>query len=225
MRSEHLYDALHANVEGAYQAFLSGLIPNIPPERILGVRTPVLRRMARQLEDGEAFLAQLPHTYFEENQIHSFLLEQGRDFVQTLAQVEAFLPFVDNWATCDQLRPKVFAAQRSRLLEPIGRWLSSDLPYTQRFAMEMLMCHFLDGDFVPEDLQWVAQVESGEYYVQMMQAWYFATALAKQYQETLPILTQQQLPAWVHNKAIQKAVESRRLTMGQKAFLKTLRIK
>lgn len=224
MQSTQLIEALHAHVEGSYQQFMARLIPNIPAERILGVRTPVLRQLAKHLEDREDFLQQLPHAYFEENQIHCFLLEQGRDFDQTLDQVEAFLPFVDNWATCDQLRPKIFAAWHSSLLEPIQRWLSSDLPYTQRFAMEMLMCHFQDGDFAPEYLQWVAQVESGEYYVQMMMAWYFATALAKQYDETLPLLTEKRLNPWVHNKTIQKAVESRRLTNEQKQYLKTLRI-
>lgn len=208
-------------------AFAAKLIPNIPTASILGARTPELRRLARELrgtEEAARFLAVLPHDWFEENGLHAFLIEQIRDYDRCLAELERFLPFVDNWAICDSLRPKVFQKHREELLEPVRRWLASDKPYTVRYGLGMLMAHYLDGDFSPDYLQWAAALRSEEYYVNMMIAWYFATALAKQYEAALPYLEERRLERWTHNKAIQKAVESFRVTEEHKAYLKTLRV-
>lgn len=225
MTSAELLDALNALRDPVFREMQVRLIPNIDPASIIGVRTPELRRLARELEDGEAFFRALPHTYFEENQIHAFLLERGKNFDDTVARVEAFLPYVDNWATCDQLRPKIFAKYHGELLPYICRWISSDSPYTIRFAVGMLMCHFLDEDFDPAYLELAANVRHGDYYVRMMIAWYFATALAKQYDAVLPYITEYRLEKWVHNKTIQKAVESFRITPEQKSELRQFRLK
>lgn len=206
-----------------YQAFQQRLLPNLPPESILGIKTPSLRTLAKTLPDG--FREQLPHRYFEENQLHAFSLEGERDFDVAVNQVDAFLPFVDNWATCDQLRPRCFARHRQELLPYVMRWLTSEHEYTVRFAIGMLMVHYLDQDFRPEYLDRVAGVDREEYYIRMMVAWYFATALAKQWDAALPFLTENRLRLWVHNKIIQKAVESYRISPEQKAFLRTLRRK
>lgn len=218
-------EQLFALQDREYQKFQQKLIPNLAPDRIIGVRTPELRRLAKQISDAEGFKKELPHAYFEEDQLHSFLLVEGKDFNKTVEEVEAFLPYVDNWATCDQLTPKVFKKRHRELLTHIRRWLKSDHPYTVRFAMKMLMDHFLDGDFDSEYPELVASVTSEEYYVRMMQAWYFATALAKQCDAALPFITEHRLEKWTHNKAIQKAVESFRITSEQKEILKQYRIK
>lgn len=225
MKQESLLDALYALQDVKYRQMQIKLIPNIAPDTIIGVRTPELRRMAKELEDGESFLQKLPHRYFEENQVHSFLLERGKDFAKTVSQVESFLPYVDNWATCDQLHPKVFGKHRQELLPCICRWIGSDAPYTIRFGIGMLMSHYLDADFDPAYPELVAAVHNENYYVKMMAAWYFATALAKQYAAVLPFFTEYRLEKWTHNKAIQKAVESYRLTLEQKDFLRQYRIK
>lgn len=206
-----------------YQAFQARLIPNIDPESIIGVRTPELRRLSKTVD--EAFRADLPHRYFEENQIHAFSLETMKDFDAVLAEVERFLPFVDNWATCDQLRPRAFAGHTAELLPCIRRWLRSDHPYTVRFGMEMLMCHYLGDAFREEYPRLVAESVTDHYYVRMMAAWYFATALALQYDAVIPYISEHRLDPWVHNKAIQKAVESFRITPEQKEILKKYRIK
>lgn len=206
-----------------YQAFQAKLIPNIAPATIIGVRTPDLRRLAKDVD--ASFRMNLPHRYFEENQLHAFSLESMKDFDCVLREVEAFLPYVDNWATCDQLRPKVFAKHKEALLPHIRRWLDSSHVYTIRFGMGMLMCHYLEDSFDPEYPARVAAVQHEDYYVRMMQAWYFATALAKQYEAVLPYITDQRLEKWTHNKTIQKAVESYRITPEQKEFLKQYRIK
>lgn len=218
-------EQLFALQDREYQKFQQKLIPNLAPDRIIGVRTPELRKLAKQISDAEGFKKELPHAYFEEDQLHSFLLAEGKDFNKTVEEVEAFLPYVDNWATCDQLTPKVFKKHHRELLTHIRRWLKSDHPYTVRFAMKMLMDHFLDGDFDSEYPELVASVTSEEYYVRMMQAWYFATALAKQCDAALPFITEHRLEKWTHNKAIQKAVESFRITSEQKEILKQYRIK
>lgn len=220
-----MLDKLLPMQEEAYRAMQCRIIPNIDPETIIGVRTPLLREIAKQLPEKEAFLQQLPHRYFEENQIHAFLLERGKDFEETVHQVERFLPYVDNWATCDQLRPRIFARHHRELLPYIERWLHSDQTYTVRFGMGMLMTHFLDGDFQPEYLQWVIDAQREEYYVRMMAAWYFATALAKQYEAAKPYIVEYRLEKWTHNKAIQKSVESYRITPEQKAELKSYRLR
>ena len=219
MCPEQLYDALLAHREEAYRQMQVRLIPNIASDTILGVRTPVLRNLAKELEDGERFLQNLPHRWFEENQIHSFLLEREKNFATAIARVEAFLPYVDNWATCDQLRPKCFGRHRQELLPYIRRWIASGEAYTVRFGIGMLMVHYLDDAFDPAYLELAASVHSEEYYVRMMVAWYFATALAKQYDAALPYISGYQLDKWVHNKAIQKAVESYRVSPEQKSVL------
>lgn len=208
-------------------AFAARLIPNIPPETILGARTPALRKLARTLrgtEEAERFLSCLPHALHEENLLHALLLNELRDYARCLRETERFLPFVDNWAVCDALRPKCFAKHRRELLEPIRRWLASGETYTLRFGLEMLMTHYLDEDFSPDYLDWAAALRSEEYYVNMMIAWYFATALARQYEAALPYLSERRLDPWTHNKTIRKAVESYRISDEQKAFLKTLKV-
>lgn len=217
---------LAALAEPAYQAFQAKLFPTLASETILGVRTPVLRAYAKQLQMDErktAFLAALPHTYYEENNLHAFLIEGLREFDACLSAVDSFLPFVDNWATCDSMSPKALAKDKPRLREAIERWLSADATYTVRFGIGMLMRHFLDDGFSQDILESVVGVESGEYYINMMRAWFFATALAKRYAETLPLLEERRLDAFTHRKTIQKAVESYRITPAQKTYLRTLR--
>ncbi|MDO5400063.1 MAG: DNA alkylation repair protein [Eubacteriales bacterium] len=221
-----IQNLLFAARDPGYREFHARLMPTIDLERIIGVRIPSLRRMAKELAGttpAAAFLEALPHEYYEENNLHGFLIGELRDFSACLAQVERFLPYVDNWATCDSLRPKCFGKHKQELLPHIQRWLAAGEPYTVRFAMEMLMVHFLDGDFSPAYPDWVAAVESSEYYVNMMAAWYFATALAKQWEAVIPYLEQNRLAPWVHNKTIQKAVESYRITGEQKEYLRKLR--
>lgn len=211
-----------------YKKFHQSLMPTVPQEKVIGVRVPELRRFAksiRQTPEAERFLQMLPHEYYEENNLHAFLLEGIRDYEPALAAVEAFLPYIDNWASCDAGCPKVFAKHRQELLEPIRRWLASGRTYTVRYGIGMLMRYYLDEAFRPEYLAWVAQVQSGEYYIDMMRAWYFATALAKQPQATLPWLTEYRLDTWTHNKTIQKAVESRRITPQMKTQLRALRVR
>ena len=211
-----------------YADFQRKLMPTVPAEKVIGVRTPQLRNLAKELkgsEEAEAFLEELPHEFFDENQLHAFLIGEEKDFDKCIREVERFLPFVDNWATCDQLSPKVFRKHRTEQLGYIRRWLDSDHTYTVRFAEGMLMEHFLDEDFAPEYPEMVAAVRSEEYYINMMTAWSFATALAKQWDAVLPYIEGRRLDMWTHNKAIQKSVESRRITPEQKEYLKTLKIK
>ena len=224
----NIREPLSSLQDGKFAAFQARLIPNVAPERILGVRTPELRKLAKQLRgssDAEAFLNTLPHEFFEENNLHAFLLCGIKDFERCVQAVEALLPYVDNWATCDQLRPKAFARNRQALLPRIRSWLDSDRTYTRRFGIGMLMSHFLDEDFREEYLSWVSDIHSEEYYVNMMIAWYFATALAKQYRAALPYIEERRLGPWVHNKTIQKALESYRVSEEHKACLKTLKSK
>lgn len=214
--------------ETGYQEFQKKLIPGEAQGTILGVRTPKLRKVAKKLakrEDVSVFLKDLPHRYFEENQLHVFVVGEEREWNHCLEQVEIFLPYINNWATCDQFSPGIFRKYPERLLPDIRRWISSDHVYTVRFGVGMLMRHFLEDHFQERYLDWVAQIRSEEYYVRMMAAWYFATALAKQYEAALPVIEQKRLDVWTHNKAIQKAVESYRITSEQKAYLRTLKIK
>lgn len=206
-----------------YRDFLRKLIPNVAPERIIGVRTPELRKLAKQIPDPEAFLRALPHRYFEEDQLHSFYLSAGKDFSKVAAAVDVFLPHVDNWAVCDQMNPRVFAENRERLLPYIRRWLSSEHVYTVRFGIVMLMKHYLEEDFSPAYSALVARISHPDYYVRMAVAWYFAEALAKQFDAASPYLAEKKLDQWTHNKAIQKARESYRISPEQKALLLTLR--
>lgn len=211
----------------SYRDFQAKLIPSMDPDRMIGVRTPALRAYAKALLKeplAEEFLQALPHRYFDEDQLHAFLLSEIRDFDRCVGEVDRFLPYVDNWATCDQLSPKVFKRNRAELMKRIKKWIKSKETYTIRFGIGMLLAHFLDDDFDPVHLDMVAKVKSEEYYVNMMRAWYFATALAKQYETTLPYIEEGRLDKWTHNKTIQKAVESYRVSEEHKGYLKTLRI-
>ena len=209
-----------------YRDFQYRLIPTVDPENIIGVRTPALREYARQLArqaDTAVFLDALPHRYFDEHQLHVFIISEIRDYGPCIAEVQRFLPYVDNWATCDQLSPRAFRKHRTELLACVREWLRSSHPYTVRFAIGMLMQHYLDEDFDPEYPELVAGVRSDEYYVRMMVAWYFATALAKQWDGTIATLEQRRLESWTHAKTIQKAIESYRISEEKKAYLRTLK--
>ncbi len=223
-----IQDLLFSLQDEKYREFHSKLIPTIDPDKIIGVRTPVLRKQVKELAkrpDIYEYMMSLPHTYYEENNLHAFLIEQIKDYEECVRRLEEFLPYVDNWATCDSMTPKVFKKHKGELLEKISVWLASDHVYTIRFGIEMLMKSYLDEDFDERYLEWVAAVRSEEYYVNMMIAWYFATALAKQYEATLPYIVESRLADWTHNKAIQKAVESYRITPEQKVYLKSLKRK
>ncbi len=209
----------------AYRDFHSRLIPETDKSTVIGVRTPEVRKLAKQLygtEEASRFMQSLPHRYYDENNLHAFMIEQIKDYDRTVAELERFLPFIDNWATCDMLRPKVFAKHRTELKEKCLEWIKSGQTYTVRFGIVMLMTHFLDVDFSTELLSAVAQIRSDEYYIKMAVAWYFATALAKQYDCTLPYIENRCLDTFTHVKTIQKARESYRVTPEQKAYLKSL---
>ena len=211
-----------------YRGFQAKLIPTVDPKRMIGVRTPALRSLAKTLaKDPETalFLADLPHAYFDEDQLHAFLLSELKDFDRCLGEVERFLPYIDNWATSDQLSPKSFKKRKQALLPAIKGWLKSGHVYTVRFGIGMLLQHYLNEAFDPAYPAWVADIRSEEYYVNMMRAWYFATALTKQYEAALPFLQAGRLDPWTHNKAIQKAVESYRVPAERKDYLKTLRVR
>ena len=228
MISEDIRNELFRLQDVKYRDFQSKLLPNLNPDTMIGVRTPQLRMYAKQLVKQERirdFLKDLPHSYFDENQLHAFIISEMKDYEQCMEELIRFLPFVDNWATCDQMSPRVFKKHRSELPEQIKLWLRSDRTYTVRFGIKMLMEHFLDEDFDPLYPEMVSEIRSGEYYINMMIAWYFATALAKQYDSILPYIQNQRLDVWVHNKAIQKSVESYRITPEQKEYLKTLKIR
>ncbi|MDO4633682.1 MAG: DNA alkylation repair protein [Eubacteriales bacterium] len=223
---QDLIKELFENQDLDYREFHASLNPTVQKEHIIGVRTPVLRAMAKKLknsETAEIFLSELPHIYFEENQLHAFLISETRDYDQLLIQLERFLPHIDNWATCDQLRPKLFKKHPAGLIEQVCRWLASDHTYTIRFAIGTLMSYYLDDAYEQRYLDRVSRVHSDEYYVNMMTAWYFATALAKQYDDAVMVLEDGRLDQWVHNKTIQKARESFRITADQKEYLKTLK--
>lgn len=202
------------------------IIPSVKPESIIGVRTPELRKMAKELAQSQeigVFLENLPHKFFEENQLHAFIVSGMKDYRECLGTLNRFLPYVDNWATCDQMSPRVFKKHRPELMKSIREWIDSAETYTIRFGIGMLMEHYLDEDYDPACPEMVAAVRSEEYYVNMMIAWYFATALAKQYEAVLPFITEHRLDTWTHNKAIQKAIESFRITPEQKEYLKSLK--
>ncbi len=212
--------------DAGYGKFQTGLIPTVENEKILGVRTPALKKLAKELaKDPEIdeFLADLPHTYFEENQLHAFIVAEEKDFGRCMEETERFLPYIDNWATCDQFSPKVFGKHREELLPHIKKWMDSGETYTVRYGIGMLMRYFLGDNFRDEYAEAVAAVKSEEYYVNMMIAWYFATALAFQYETVLPYIAGRRLSEWVHRKTIQKAVESFRVSEERKAVLRGLR--
>ena len=228
MRSDEIRELLFQARDEEYGKFQSKLIPEIADNNFIGVRTPELRKIAKTLSKDPNigdFLNELPHRYFDEDQLHSFIISEIKDMDKCIEEVERFLPYVNNWATCDQLTPKAFKKHKNKLLEKIKVWIASDKTYTVRFAMEMLMTHFLDDEFDISYPEMVAGVKSEEYYIRMMQAWYFATALAKQYEAVLPFITDRKLDKWTHNKAIQKSVESRRISQETKDYLKSLKYK
>ena len=227
MIKDDIYRELTALADEKYQKMQVKIIPTVDPEAIIGVRTPALRNLAKEIskrEDIDDFLDDLPHAHFDEDQLHAFVLSGMKDYEKCLARLEEFLPYVNNWATCDQMSPKVFKKHKEDLLKHIEEWIASDDTYTIRFGVGMLMEHFLDDDFDIGYPKMVASIRSDEYYVNMMIAWYFATALAKQYDAVLPFIEKKKLDRWTHNKAIQKSVESYRITPEQKSYLKTLKI-
>lgn len=209
-----------------YRDFHSNLMPGIDKNTIIGIRTPQLRRFAKQLAqtaEAEQFLRQLPHQYYEENNLHMMLVAQIKDYERCLAEVERFLPYIDNWATCDLPAPKCFEKHKKELITVIRKWISSEKTYVVRYGIGLLLRLYLDADFDPAYLELVTAVQSEEYYVNMMIAWYLATALAKQWEETIPYLEERRLSEWVHRKTIQKAVESYRITKEKKEYLRSLR--
>ena len=227
MAESALTARLRALADEKYRAFQSGLVPTLAPGRILGVRMPELRALARQLKGSREavdFMSTLPHEFYDENNLHGLLINELRDYGETLRELRRFLPFVDNWATCDLLSPKSFKKCPEGLLGEVEAWISSRETYTVRFGVGVLLGFYLDEGFEPRQLELAASACCEEYYVNMMAAWYFATALAKQREAALPWLEARRLPAWVHNKTIQKAVESRRISPEDKEYLRTLKL-
>ena len=223
-----IQNRLLALADAQYRDFQSRLMPTVDKGKIIGVRTPCIRALAREYvgtDVASEFMSCLPHRYYEEDNLHACFLAMIKDYDELMKQLERFLPYIDNWATCDMLRPKILKKHTEKLLDSIKVWLVSDRVYTVRFGIGMLMSFYLDEQFKPEYSELVCSVHSDEYYIQMMAAWYFATALAKQYDAVLPYLKQRRLDAFTLNKAIQKAVESYRITPEQKAYLRTLKIK
>lgn len=211
-----------------YKKFNSALLPTVEDEKIIGIRTPILRKYAAEIAKtplAAEFLSVLPHKYYEENNLHAFLLEKIKDYDEAVCEMDRFLPYVDNWATCDSMAPKIFAKNTDKFLEKIKKWISSNQTYTVRYGIGMLMRYYLDERFLPEYAAMVASVKSEEYYVNMMIAWYFATALAKEYEVAVKYLENGSLSTWIHNKTIQKACESYRVSDDKKQYLKTLKIK
>lgn len=227
--SDRIREMLFAARDLKYRDFNASLIPTADSERMIGVRIPVIRELAKKIsgtEEAEEFLAVLPHDYYEENCLHAFLIERIKDFDECIAQTERFLPYIDNWAVCDMMSPKVFAKNTDKLLPLIWRWMDRGDVYTVRYAVGMLMRYYLGDAYDRTMSDAVAGVDSSEYYINMMLAWYFATALAKRYDDILPYFKDRRIAnVWVHNKAIQKATESRRITEQQKDELRQLRIK
>lgn len=228
MITDEIKSELFRMQDEQYRSFQSKLIPTVEQDTVIGVRTPELRKLAKQMvkrDDVYTFINELPHQYYDENQLHAFIVSEIKDFKCCVEEVCKFLPYVDNWATCDQMSPKIFKKHRQELLTFIREWIVSDRTYTVRFAVGMLMVHFLDEDFDLIYPEMVSKIRSDEYYINMMVAWYFATALAKQYEEVLPFIEERRLDSWTHNKAIQKSVESSRITQEQKIYLKSLKVK
>lgn len=221
-----ILDRLYELEDKEYAAFQAKLTPGVPPESFIGVRVPMVRKLAKELikaNEYADFLQQLPHKFYDENMLHGLIISEIKNYDQCIAEVDKFLPYVDNWAVCDIMSPKIFKKNKEALLAKIVEWSGSEHLYTSRFGIEMLMSHYLDDDFKPEYLDIPASVHSEEYYLKMMIAWFFATALAKQWDVTIPYIENNKLDTWVHNKTIQKARESYRITDAQKEYLKTLK--
>ena len=223
MTTDEIRARLFALQDVKYRDFQAKLIPGITGETVIGVRTPELRKLAKEVGENGDFLAELPHRYYDENQLHAFIVSGIRDRRECLRRAEEFLPYVDNWATCDQMSLKCFKKDPAELLPEIRRWLDSGRTYTVRFGIGCLLEFFLDEHFRPEYPEMVCAVRSEEYYVRMMAAWYFATALAKQYEAVIPYIENRRLEPWTHRKTIQKAIESFRITPEQKEYLRTLK--
>ncbi len=228
MITEAIREELFKLQDLKYRDFQGGLITGTELEDMIGVRTPELRKLAKKyakVENITEFLRDVPHKYFDENQLHAFIISELKDYERCIDEVNLFLPFVNNWATCDQMSPKAFKKHKKELLEQIETWLDSSETYTIRFGIGMLMQHFLDEDFDPQYLEKVSVIRTDEYYINMMIAWYFATALAKQYDATIPYIQKNKLDTWTHNKTIQKAIESYRISDETKDYLRGLKIK
>ncbi len=221
-----LFDRLIEVKDDDYRRFQTKLVPNIPEETIIGVRTPQMRTIAKELfksPERDAFLNDLPHLYYEENLVHFFVISMIRDFDECVEAVDTFLPYVDCWPVSDQATPKAFAKNHEKLLPHIRKWIASKHVYTARFGIRMLMNEYLGDDFRKEYLKLVADKKGDDYYLKMMIAWYFATALAKKYDETIPYFEQHLLEEWTHRKAIQKALESYRVSEEHKEYLRNLK--
>ena len=216
---------LFSMADGEYREFSASLMPTVDKDRVLGVRIPELRMYAKRLVEYEDFLEKLPHRYFEEDNLHAFLIEREGNFDRCIALLDKFLPYVDNWATCDSMKPKVLRDNPDKLIVHIRRWMLSGDTYTVRYGINLLMSFYLEDNFDTEYLELVAGISSEEYYVNMMRAWYFATALAKQYEPSVSYITEGKLDVWTHNKTIQKAIESNRIDKSVKEFLKQFRIR
>ena len=226
MVTEAIKEKLKSLQDIRYRNFQAGLIPTVDNDKVIGVRTPEIRKLAKEMskrDDADVFLNDLPHVYFDEDQLHAFMVSGIKDFDECVSEVENFLPYINNWATCDQMTPKVFGRHKEELLPHVRKWIDSGETYTVRFGVKMLMSYFLGDDFDMEYADLVAGIKSEEYYVNMMRAWYFATALAYNYDEVVPLIENKELDRWTHNKAIQKSVESYRITAEQKEYLKTLK--
>lgn len=223
MTTQDIRQRLFALQDEKFRDFHSRLIPTVPPDSIIGVRTPELRKLAKEVGTEPALLSDLPHKYYDENQLHALIISGIKDFDECTARLEEFLPFVDNWATCDQMSVKIFKKHTQQLLPFVKKWLDSGHTYTVRYGVGCLMNYYLDSEFSPEYMEIVANIRSNEYYINMMIAWYFATALAKQYSEAMKYIDQHRLDDWTHRKAIQKAIESCRITDEQKKYLRTLK--
>ncbi|MBQ8496200.1 MAG: DNA alkylation repair protein [Clostridia bacterium] len=225
--SHDIQTSLFSLQDPKYKSFQEKLMPTVEPDTVIGIRTPVLRRFASDFaktEEASVFMESLPHRYYEENNLHAFLIEKLGDFEKTVEALDAFLPYIDNWATCDMMSPKIFAKNKDKLLPHIEKWLDSAHIYTVRFGIVTLMKYHLDADFSPLYLEKIAKISSDAYYINMAAAWFFAEALIKQYEYTLPYLTERKLSPWVHNKTISKACDSFRISKETKNYLKTLRI-
>ena len=218
---------LNDNKDEKYAIFQAKLTPNVPLNKFIGVRVPVVRKIAKEYiknPECEEFLKELPHDYYDENMLHGAILCEIKDYERCVSEVERFLPYIDNWAVCDTISPKVFKKHKEELLVKIKEWCASNETYTARFGIEMLMSFYLDEDFKPEYLDLPTASEEDDYYRKMMVAWFFATALAKQWEATIPYIERKIMAPFVHNKTIQKAIESYRVSDEQKAYLRTLKI-
>ena len=222
-----IYKEIFKLKDEEYKNFHKKLIPSVDENKIIGVRTPLLRKFAKEVfESGEYedFLKTLPHTYYEENNLHAFLIEQFKDYDKVIYETEKFLPYIDNWATCDMFRPKIYKKHTDELIAEIKKWIKSKETYTVRYAIGLLNSFYLDDKFLPEYLEMVSAIKSDEYYINMMIAWYFQTALVKQYESAIPYIEQKKLDKWIHNKTIQKCIESFKISDKIKMYLKNLKV-